>query len=239
MRKKRLLILLWAIITVLPATAQWSIGGSLGAIWDRPFLYENKYDFYHYYSSGIVQTRRAPINNNNGININSINYQIDLSVLRQISNRWSIVSGLSFQQKGYGMMTRIRSFIKCNDWYFSLPIMAEFSFVKTSHDEVFIDAGIYTAYWCDSYRKYLVPAIFGEIINGIEEKEFNKDVDNRFEFGLIGGVGYKHHFGTKWTCFAAARYQYALTKQFKEPQTMDFLSHNNAFVFLLGLLYNL
>ena len=237
--KKVLLLFTIAMSLSLSAFAQWSIGGSIGAVWDRPFLNENKYDFYHYYSSGIVQTRRVS-NNNNGINkINSINYQIDLTVLRQLGNRWSVVSGLSFQQKGYGMMTRIGSLIKCNDWYLSLPIMAEFSFVKTSHDEVFIDAGIYAAYWCDSYRKYLVPTIFGEINNGIEEKEFNKDMDNRFECGLIGGIGYKHHFGAKLTCFATARYQYALTKQFKESNTMDFLNRNKAFVFQLGLLYNL
>lgn len=234
---KKLLLLL-AIVTLLslPSFAQWSIGGSVGAVWDRPFLDGNKYDYF-YYKSGIVQTRRITINYSTN-EIKSINYQIDLSVLRQLTNRWSVVSGLSFQQKGYSMLTKIGSFIRCNDWYVSLPILTEFSFVKTKHNEVFIDAGMYVAYWCDSYRNYLVPNIFNEINKGIEKKEF-KDVDNRFECGLIGGVGYKHHFGTRWTCYATAHYQYALTKQFKEPQSMDFLSRNNAFVFQLGLLYNL
>lgn len=235
--KKPLLLLAIATLLSLPSFAQWSIGGSVGAVWDRPFLDENKYDYFYYYSSGIVQTRR--IINNSTNEIKSINYQIDLSVLRQLTNRWSVVSGLSFQQKGYNIHTKIGSYIRCNDWYISLPILTEFSFVKTKHDEVFVEAGLYAAYWCDSYRKYLVPDIFYEINKGIEKKEFNKDVDNRFECGLIGGVGYKHHFGTKWTCFTTARYQYALTKQFKDPQTMDFISRNNAFVFQLGLLYNL
>ena len=236
--KKPLLLLAIATMLSLSSFAQWSIGGSVGAVWDRPFLDEKKYDYFYYYSSGIVQTRRIIINNSTN-EIRSINYQIDLSVLRQLNSRWSVVSGLSFQQKGYSMLTKIGSVIKCNDWYVSLPILAEFSFVKTKHDEIFVEAGLYAAYWCDSYRKYLTTNLFSEINNGIEKKEFNKNVDNRFECGLIGGVGYKHHFGTKWTCFATARYQYALTKQFKEPQTMGFLSRNNAFVFQLGLLYNL
>ena len=137
------------------------------------------------------------------------------------------------------MLTKIGSFIKCNDWYVSLPLLAEFSFIKWKHDEVFVEAGPYAAYWCDSYRQYIVPSIFSEINKGIEKKEFNIDVDNRFECGLIGGVGYKHHFGTKWTCFVTAHYQYALSKQYKEPKAIDFLNRNNAFVFQLGLLYNL
>lgn len=229
--KKALLLLAIATLLSLPSFAQWSIGGSIGGVWDRPFLNESKYNYYHYYSSRIVT-----IDRNNDC---SINYQIDLSVLRRVSNRWSVVSGLSFQQKGYCMMTKIGSFMKCNDWYVSLPILAEYSFIKTNHDEVFVDAGIYAAYWCDSYHKCLVPTLFGESNKSVEKREFNKDVENRFECGLIGGIGYKHHFGIKWTSFATVRYQYALTKQFKESNTMDFLSRNNSFVFQLGLLYNL
>ncbi len=74
MRKKRLLFLLWVIVTALPATAQWSIGGSLGVIWDRPFLHQNKYDYFYY--SGDI-----------GFLDLSVNYQIDLCGSYQLNDR--------------------------------------------------------------------------------------------------------------------------------------------------------
>ena len=232
--KKLLLLLAIATLFSLPSFAQWSVGGSVGLVCDRPFLNQDKYDYY-YYSGGI------------GYLDLSVNYQVDLSVLRQLNDRWSVVSGFSFQQRGYKMTTSNHcsiiangvSSIKYDDRYISLPIITEFSFVKKQRYEVFIDAGVYIAIWCNSTRKSSVLPLLGDRIVVIDKKEFDKDIDSRFECGLIGGVGYKHHFGTKWTGMVAARYQYALTKQNKVPQTLDFLDRNNAFVFQLGFLYNL
>ncbi len=234
--RKTMLLFTFATLLSLSSFAQWSVGGSVGAVFDRPFMHQNKYDYF-YYSGCIVFFRSVTVNNSTD-EIIGINYQFDLPILYQFNNRWSFVSGLSFQQKGYRMSTNGGCIVKYNDWYVSLPLMAEFSFIKWKHNEFFVDAGPYIAYWCDSYHKYLVPTMNG-IHKDIEKKEFNKDIDNRYECGLIGGVGYKHYFGTRWTCFAKASYQYALTKQFKVPQTLGFLSRNNAFVFQLGLLYNL
>ena len=232
--KKTLLLFAIATMLSLSSYAQWSIGGSIGAVYDRPFMHQDKYDYY-YYSGGF------------GYLDLSVNYQVDMSVLHQLNNRWSAISGVSFQKKGYRMnasspcsiITSGASSNKYDDWYISLPIIMEFSFVKKQSYEVFVDAGAYAAFWCNSTRKSSVLPLLGNRIVVIEKKEFDCDVDRRFECGLIGGVGYKHHFSTKWTGMVTARYQYALTKQNKEHQTLDFLNRNNAFVFQLGLLYNL
>lgn len=231
--KKPWILFIVAMLFSLSSFAQWSIGGSIGAMWDRPFMHQNKYDYY-YYSGGL------------GYLDLSVNYQVDLSILRQLDDRWSVVSGFSFQQKGYKMTTGNScsiitsgvSSIKNEDRYISLPVITEFSFVKKQRYEVFIDAGAYVALWCNSTRKSSLLPLLGDRMVVIERKRFDCDVDRRFECGLIGGVGYKHHFGTKWTGLVAARNQYALTKQYKVPQTLDFLGRNNAFVFQLGLLYN-
>lgn len=234
---KTLLIFAIATMLSLSSYAQWSIGGSIGAVYDRPFLHQNKYEYYYYLGGfGYLDL--------------SVNCQVDLSVLRQINDRWSVISGVSFQKKGYRMntsnpcsiITSGASSNKYDDWYISLPMIMEFSFVKRQTYEFFVDAGAYVSFWCNSMRISSVRPELGKLgdrIVVIEKKEFDGDVDRRFECGMIGGVGYNHHFGTRWTGMVTARYQYAFTKQNKEPQTMAFLNRNNAFVFQLGLLYNL
>ncbi len=101
-----------------------------------------------------------------------------------------------------------------------------------------MEAGAYGAFWCCSSRNSSVLSLLGNRTVVVEKKDFDYDVDRRFECGLIGGVGYKHHFSTKWSCLAEVRYQYASTKQYKVPQPMDFFSRNSSIVLQIGLLYN-
>ena len=46
--KKTLLLFAIATMLSLSSYAQWSIGGSIGAVYDRPFMHQDKYDYYYY-----------------------------------------------------------------------------------------------------------------------------------------------------------------------------------------------
>lgn len=220
--KKPLLLLAIATLLSLPSFAQWSIGGSLVYSYNQPFRNHNKYNYFHYIGHG------GP--------------SIDLLKSWQIDDQWSAIVGLSFQQKGYSTYTKgYYSYVRCNDWFFSLPVMAEFSFAKTKSGEFYVDAGLYASYRCCSNRSYFVTNgnySWYFVIEPMKYKiSFNEG--NRFECGLIGGIGYKWCICTKWTGFATACYQYALTKQFSEPQTLSYLDRNSGVVLKLGVLYNL
>ena len=217
--KKSLLLLAIATLLSLSSFAQWSIGGSVGVAYNHPFLHHIKYDYYHY--------------------TGHFGPMIDFATDYQYNDWWSIAGGLSFQQKGYGLFTKGRySTIRCNDLYLSPRIMAEFSFAKRKNGAFFVDAGVYGSYWCGSYRSYLASggSNFYNVIEFFDNYDFKNSIGNRWEFGLIGGLGYKWHLGTKWTCFAVARYEFALTKQYKEFEALDFLSRNSAIVMQFGLM---
>ncbi|MBQ6306872.1 MAG: outer membrane beta-barrel protein [Bacteroidales bacterium] len=217
--KKSLLLLAIATLLSLSSFAQWSIGGSVGVAYNHPFLHHIKYDYYHY--------------------TGCFGPTIDFATDYQCNDRWSITGGLSFQQKGYRLYTKsYYSTTRCNDLYLSSRIMVDYSFAKRNNGEFFVDAGAFGAYWCDSYRSYRVFSGFHryKVVEFFDNYDFKNSIGNRWEFGLIGGLGYKWHLGTKWTCFAVARYEFALTKQYKEFEALDFLSRNNAIVMQFGLL---
>ena len=224
--KKVLLLLAIATMLSLSSFAQWSIGVGIGCAYNHPFSFYDKYDYFHY--SG------------------HIGPEVDLTFGYQFHERWSIVGGLFFQQNGYGLKVDNTSRNRFNDNYLSLPMVAEYSYARIKKCILIVECGLYAAYWTCSTSSYDVTLLTNT--SGISYQDTHGYVSNsdiidvygrRFECGLVGGIGCKWSIGTKWGFKVVARYQYALTKQFKETYTLDYFNHNNALVLQVGLSYNI
>ena len=83
--RKTMLLFTIATLLSLSSFAQWSVGGSVGAVFDRPFMHQNKYDYF-YYSGCIVFIGSVTVNKSTD-EIIGINYQFDLPILYQFNNR--------------------------------------------------------------------------------------------------------------------------------------------------------
>ena len=234
MRKKRLLILLWAIITALPATAQWSIGVSGG------YAY-NYYNYDPQYMSGLDYKGHH-------------GFAVDLPVNYRFNNWLSLSSGLSFQKKGFVLNGSyipegseepyvFYSDFRRNDSYFVVPIMAEFS-LGSEKWEGFMNLGCYAGWWRSSMyefeeiRTIMIQNMWNMSYNGKATREFNNDIDQRMEFGGVVGLGLKWNLFKSVSLFSDARASIAFTPQQKDYQIMHFPSRNITVTAQLGLLYH-
>lgn len=220
MIKRVVFLIAFLALIASQSFAQLSIGCNIGLLCNRPFMYQTQYNYYNY--SGHWGGGAGLI----------IDYHFN--------DRWAIAFEPSIQQKGYvSVATSHYSEVINRDGYLSFPLIAEFAFVKTKIGDFFIDAGAYAAYWCCYYRKYSVCSLTGDFYSFTNNETIDDNVGNRFELGLVGGLGYKYNLSTKWSVCLSIRYQYALTDQFKAPQSILFLNPNDAFIAQTGFLYHL
>lgn len=226
MRKKRLFIILWAFITALPATAQWSIGASGGYVL-------NIYNYDPQYMTGMEY------NVHDG-------FTVDIPVGYRFNEHWGVVSGLSLQDRGFVFIARAvdskpYQSIKRDDFYLNFPAMAEFSFGKSKW-QGFINAGAYAGYWCKSILSYYTQTYlyYVEPQHGLTETEmeFSAIKDRRVEIGIVGGVGIMYTPIPSLSLFVLSRCYQALTPQQKDYQIKRFSSWNTTLTAQIGIFYN-
>lgn len=194
---KRFLTLMALILPTL-AFAQWRVGVNLGASCNHPTIDKQ--------------------------------YMTDL----QYKDRWGVTFGLTGQydftdwlgvrtelnwtQKNY---RQTRAVIDEQDYkylnnYLLLPVMASFSF-GSEKVRGFCNVGVYGGYWLNSTREGSDFNSFSDTHYSFSEKvEFNKDQDQRWDCGLVGGLGMEYRFCARWAAQVEARYYYSTTSIRKE-----------------------
>jgi len=90
--------------------------------------------------------------------------------------------------------------------YFLVPALLKYKFKNQIHVEAGPQFGLMYNAWIE--YNYNEDSGSGRI------KEDNKDDVNRFDVGLVGGVGYRFLKGLGWT--VGVRYQYGLTNVYKD-----------------------
>jgi len=115
----------------------------------------------------------------------------------------------------------------------------------------FLDAGIFGGYWVNSKINGTVPDIFsvnsdknqhGQEFNLVpysQNYSFDKQKDQRFDFGYIGGLGLQFNFFQQLDGFIAGRYFYAISNRQKNNPAYDMGSYNQTTTVSLGITYNL
>lgn len=123
--------------------------------------------------------------------------------------------------------------------YLQIPIMGSVSF---GGDRLrgFVNGGAYVGAWLNSSVNSLLYDIFSGVFvlaNG-SEYEFNKERDNRFDWGVIAGLGVEYLVMPKMSLFAEGRLLYGLSDTQKNYMTDQYHRYNTTMVAQIGVLYH-
>ena len=123
--------------------------------------------------------------------------------------------------------------------YIQLPIMASLN-TGSRNIRGFINLGGYGGYWLSSYldfkenNYYYIPGITMEYKDNSEKYTFDTNRDQRYDLGLVGGVGVEFRFPFKkpsWAVQIESRYYYSLTSTQKDYMRIKDPKYNTTLVF--------
>ena len=101
-----------------------------------------------------------------------------------------------------------------------------------------MNLGVYDGFWFSSSR-------FGHEYNSFttyhysfsEQVEFNKEKDQRWDYGPLAGVGIEFHFARHWAIQWEARYWHSMESQVKQYMRVKDYRYNNTFTCQVGMFY--
>lgn len=212
------------------AAAQWKVGVNAGYA-------------YNQYS---IDTQYAYDFNFDGRGGLTVGIPVEYGILDWLAVRADFV----YLQKGYSMQRAYnQGYRDRRDHYLSLPVMARFSFGGEKL-RGFLHAGGYMGYWADSRVKgtkiswdNLIDDFLADNESFVfapydRRYEFISKRDNRFDAGLVGGVGVCYRIHPHIELEAEGRCYYALTST-----TKDYMKHtkqpqyNTTFTIQAGVKY--
>lgn len=218
-----------ALASAMPATAQWRVGLTAGYSrntlnMDTGYAYDMRYEARDGFTVGIP-------------------------VQYDFRDWFGLRADLTFVQKGQKMhRTDLYNGVYTNtrNNYLQLPVMANFSF-GGERLRGFVNAGGYVGGWLSSHRDGVTTRFFGDENGGDDgmlspgnSYEFDEKVpfdsrrDNRFEAGLVGGVGVSYRVAPRVELQAEGRCYYALTDMQKNYMKFRVPRYNTTFVVQVG-----
>ena len=133
-----------------------------------------------------------------------------------------------------------------NDW---LGVRAELDWTQKNYRQTsfgfggeqlrgFCNVGVYGGYWLNSHRK-------GTDFNNVseytydfdEDVDFDNDRDQRWDCGLVGGLGLEYHFARHWGAQVEARYYYSTTSFRKEQPHLKDKRYHSTLGLQAGVMY--
>ena len=216
--RKNLLALL-AMMCVTTASAQWRLGVTAGAD-------------YNVYNMDLQYMSDYKLDGRWGATL-GITGQYDV-------NSWlGVRADLNWSQKNYRQYRVVYSDVdyKYRNDYLRLPVMASFNF-GGKRLRGFCHLGVYGGYWLSSHRNGTDYNHFAAKTTRFDEKvEFNSSRDQRWDCGLVGGVGMEYHFAKKWVAQAEVRYYYSTTSATKQYMRNADYRYNSTTAIQLGINY--
>lgn len=224
-RFSMLMILLFVPLFSMLSTsgyAQWKLGLSAG------------------YTNNTLETSSAYFYDRNFSS--SGGFSIALTGGYQFKEWVSLEADLSFMQKNYKTF-RTNSSISyehsnITNGYLNVPIYARFSFGGKKL-RGFTTLGGYVGYWASGHIEGVVSNVsFNPGENSPykydEKYTFDSRRDNRFEAGLMGGLGVEYLFCNRYKVFLEGRYYYSLTDMQKKYMLEQMPRYNNTFLVQVG-----
>lgn len=218
-----------ALAAVLPATAQWRVGLTAGysrntLSVDTGYAYDLRYEARGGFTAGIP-------------------------VQYDFRDWFGLRADLVFVQKGQKMHRTDAYkaiYTDTRNNYLQLPVMANFSF-GGQRVRGFLNAGGYVGGWLSSHRKGVTMRLFSDeegddsgAVSPANRYEFDEKApfdsrrDNRFEAGLVGGVGVSYRVAPRVELQAEGRCYYALTDMQKNYMKFHTPRYNTTFVVQVG-----
>ena len=172
----------------------------------------------------------------------------------QIDGRWGFTMGITGQynfldwlgvradlnwtQKNYRRQrNRVPIDYKYFNDYLQLPVMASLS-VGGEKLRGFVNLGVYGGYWLSSHREgYDMHLFQGKTYSFSEKVEFDNDRDQRWDCGLVGGLGLEYHFAKHWAAQVEVRYYYSTTSVQKQYMRVKDYRYNATTAIQAGVNY--
>ena len=216
----RKLLTIVALLTAMTAQAQWRVGVVGGADYnvyrmDQQYMTDFKVDGRWGATLGVTG-------------------QYDV-------NEWlGVRAELDWTQKNYRRSRVVYSDIdyKYTNNYLQLPLMASFSF-GAERLRGFCNVGVYGGYWLSSHRKGTDINFFDndKVISFDEKVDFYDKRDQRWDCGLVGGVGIEYRLAEHWAAQAEARYYYSTTSATKQYMRIADYRYNSTTALQLAINY--
>ena len=156
-------------------------------------------------------------------------------------NEWfGVRADLNLTQKNYRRSRVVYDYVdyKLTNNYMQLPVMASFSF-GSQKLRGFCNLGVYGGYWLSSHRKGSDKNTFSEEFIRFDEKvTFNDERDQRWDCGLVGGVGLEYRIAAHWSAQAEVRYYYSTTSATMQYMRNRDYRYNSTTTVQIGAYYN-
>ena len=206
--KRKLIVVAGALMLTMAAHAQWRVGATVGAT-------SNHYRMDRQYMSDYRYNDRW------GLTV-GLTGQYDF-------NEWlGVRADLNWTQKNYrALRDRVTTDYNYTNNYLLLPVMASFSFGGQKL-RGFCNLGVYGGYWLSGNYSGTENNIIAQATYSVEgHYDFNSDRDQRWDCGLVGGVGVEYRFAPHWGAQVEARYYYSTTSVQKQyMRVKDYRYHS-------------
>ena len=216
--EKRKWILACVVMLSMAAQAQWRVGATIGADYNV-FTMDKQYESDW---------------QNNG------RWGVTMGVTGQYNfNDWlGIRADLNWTQKNYRRnRDRVAIDYRYYNNYLQLPVMASLS-MGGQKLRGFVNLGFYGGYWLSSNREGVEFSSFSDRVYSFSEKiEFDNERDQRWDFGLVGGVGLEYRFATHWAAQMEVRYYYSFTSVQKQYMLIKDYRYNGTTAIQAGMNY--
>jgi len=208
MMKRKLIVVAGALMLTMAAHAQWRVGATVGAT-------SNHYRIDRQYMSDYRYNDRW------GLTV-GLTGQYDF-------NEWlGLRADLNWTHKNYrALRDRVTMDYKYTNNYLLLPVMASFSFGGQKL-RGFCNLGVYGGYWLSGNYSGTENNTIAQATYSVEgHHDFNPDRDQRWDCGLVGGLGVEYRFAPHWGAQVEARYYYSTTSVQKQyMRVKDYRYHS-------------
>lgn len=217
---KKYLFILFGVLFTLTTSAQWRVGVTGGAD-------------YNVFSMDKQYMTDYQIDGRWGATL-GISGQYDI-------NSWlGVRADVNWTQKNYRKHRVVLDKVdyKYRNDYLQLPVMASFS-VGGQKLRGFCNLGVYGGYWLNSHYEGSDYNLFGNYQYQFSKKvEFNSERDQRWDFGLLAGVGIEYHITSHWAAQAEVRYYYSTVSTTKQYMQKKDYRYNATTAIQLGAFYS-
>ena len=167
-------------------------------------------------------------------------FSVSVPMQYLVMNWLSVRLDLSCLQKNYAWSHDEFAAQTTQNTYIQLPVLLHFSLGKNRF-KFFANAGGFGGYLVNRKVNGIILNIYDPLNNYQynEKSEFDKRRDQRFEFGLLAGLGLEYFLKNQYRIFVEARYFYGCTDLQKDYMMNQMPRYNDTFLFQTGCLFNL
>lgn len=219
-RKLFIIFIILLFLSPLVLNAQWRIGASGGADYNRYSINTNYQVDFRY--EGAWGWSAAVFGQYNFTDWLGIRAELEAMERNYRFYRTGVWAGTNYV---------------LHNTYLQLPVMAQFSF-GGQNLRGFVNVGCYAGYWLTGKYKGTVVDMINEMTIPINEPYiFQNEKDQHWDFGLAGGLGIEYRFLEHWALHVEGRYYYSFVSTVKQYQQIKDYRYNTTLGIQAGFSY--